>query len=89
MLTPSVFHFSMKLSSCAWAAVVSVPVMVRIAVDPVFALAFFSAGTVTLFTALGIVLVAEDGDRLALEPAGRREQVHQLLRDAPPWWRRA
>ena len=56
MSTPSLFHFSMKLSSCACAAVVSVPVMLRMAVEPVLALAFFSAGTITLFTRLSLFL---------------------------------
>ncbi len=56
MFTPSVFHFSMKLSTWAWAAVVSVPVMLRMAVEPVLALAFLSAGTITSFTRLSLFL---------------------------------
>src|SRR6266550_8518642 len=33
--TPCVFHFSMKLSSCDWACVVSPPLLIdKIAVDP-------------------------------------------------------
>ena len=56
VLTPSLFHFSMKLSSCDCAAVVSVPVMVTIAVDPAFAPAFLTAGTTMSFTRLSLFL---------------------------------
>ncbi len=45
VLTPSSFHFSMKLSSWACAADVSVPVMLSTAVEPVLTFAFFMAGT--------------------------------------------
>ena len=60
MLTPSVFHFSMKLSTWACAAVVSVPVMLRMAVEPVLTLAFFSAGHDDVVDPALVVLVAHD-----------------------------
>ena len=55
MLTPSVFHFSVKLASCAAAAVVSAPEIVRIAVEPRFTPICFRPGTSTLFTDFAVV----------------------------------
>ena len=72
MFTPSLFHFSMKLSTCACAAVVSVPVMLRMAVEPVLTLAFFERGHDHVVDAALVVLVTDHGDRLALELAGAR-----------------
>ena len=53
--TPCVFHFSMKLSSCDWACVVSPPLLIdKIAVEPVFTPSFFRPGSmefvITAFT---------------------------------------
>ena len=89
MLTPSLFHFSMKLSSCACAAVVSVPVMVRMAVDPAFALAFLNAGTTTSFTRLSLFLSPMTATVL---PLSRPVWARRLTSDRPPpapWWRPA
>ncbi len=75
--TFSVFHFSMKLSSCACAAEVSSSTTVSTAVDPSLAPAFSRARRDHVVGARLAVLIREHRDRLALERSLLVEEVDQ------------